>query len=61
MFKVLKWAKCACQSANLSPTPKNLRKKLGKAFSLIRFPAMNKEDFVNIVRKHFHLHLLQTF
>ena len=52
---MLEWATKACQNARISPIPVNLRQQLGtKAFSLIRFPTMSKQDFVQIACKLFY-------
>ncbi|XP_074597119.1 BTB/POZ domain-containing protein 1-like [Brevipalpus obovatus] len=46
LFKsILKWARAECARQNLTPTPENQRKALGKAIYMIRFPLMTMEEF----------------
>lgn len=47
----LKWAEAECARLNLQPDPDNIRKVLGDALYLIRFPTMELSDFATHVCK----------
>lgn len=41
----VRWAEAEARRQQLQPTPENMRKVLGKALTLIRFPLMTIEEF----------------
>lgn len=41
----VRWADAEARRQQLQPTPENMRKVLGKALTLIRFPLMTIEEF----------------
>ena len=53
LFKgCMKWAEHECERQGVSPKdPENVRKALGEAIYLIRFPTMELADFANVVAK----------
>lgn len=54
------WAAAECQRRNLVDTPEKRRQVLGSAMYLIRFPAMNVQDFADEVVKSDILTLQET-